>query len=129
VSISDPTPKPQSQTSILIVDDDPGFARAAAELLADHGYRVLGSAMTADEALAESDRLRPDAILLDVRLPDGNGIALARALCAGHDAPRVLLTSSDRQAVQPEPLRESGAIGFIPKPELVRSNLIELFKR
>ena len=69
MSPSDPTSKPQSQTSILIVDDDPGFARAAAELLADHGYRVLGSAMTADEALAESDRLRPDAILLGTVSP------------------------------------------------------------
>ena len=121
--------KSHSQVSVLIVDDDPGFARAAAELLADHGYRVLGPAMSVEEALHESDRLRPDAILLDVQLPDGNGVTLARALCSQPDAPKVLLTSSDRRAVAAEPLRESGAIGFIPKPELVRSDLAELFRR
>jgi len=62
--------------NILIVDDDVPFCRAAAELLADRGFRVLGYAATARDAVAESRRLRPDGILLDVQLPDGYGVTL-----------------------------------------------------
>lgn len=111
------------QTSILIVDDDPGFARAAAEILADRGYRVVGLASTAAQALASCDQLDPDAILLDVRLPDGDGVALAKKLDARRHRPRILLTSSDRKAVSPERVRQSGASGFIPKTCLVRCDL------
>lgn len=119
----------QRQPTILIVDDDREFARAAAELLTDGGFRVLGTALTAGEARQKAARLRPDAILLDVRLPDGNGIALARELCGGPDAPKVLLTSSDPNAVPPKLVGESGAVGFVPKTALARSDLAEFFNR
>jgi ActR/RegA family two-component response regulator len=49
-------------STILIVDDDVPFCRAAAELLADRGFRVLGYAATARDAVAECRRLRPDGI-------------------------------------------------------------------
>lgn len=111
------------QTSVLIVDDDRGFGRAATEMLADRGYRVLGQATTVAEALASCDQLGPDAVLLDVRLPDGDGVSLAETLRARPDRPRVLLTSTDRQAVSPALLRHSGANGFLPKAELACSDL------
>ena len=102
----------------MIVDDDQGFGRVAAEILADRGYRVVGHATTAAEARRQCDLLAPDAVLLDVRLPDGDGVALAGELAAGPHPPTVLLTSSDRKAVPPEHLRRSGAYGFVPKTEL-----------
>jgi CheY-like chemotaxis protein len=111
------------QTSVLIVDDDSGFGRAAAEMLEDRGYRVLGHATTAWAAMAKCRQLSPDAVLLDVRLPDGNGVALAERLRALPDQPRILLTSSDRKAVLAEALSQSGAIGFIPKTDLARTDL------
>jgi two-component system, NarL family, response regulator DevR len=110
-------------TSVLIVDDDDGFARAAAELLADRGYRVVGQAGGAIAALAKCDQLRPDSVLMDVRLPDGDGVTLARRLHQRPDRPAVLLTSSDRRAVSAARLPESGASGFVPKTELARSDL------
>jgi two-component system, NarL family, response regulator DevR len=112
-----------AQTSVLIVDDDRHFGRAAAELLADRGYRVLGQATTAAEALAKCHELDPDAVLLDVRLPDGDGVLLTKSLCSRPGRPRVLLTSTDRAAVPPGLLRQSSASGFIPKSELASSDL------
>jgi DNA-binding NarL/FixJ family response regulator len=111
------------EISVLIVDDDHDFGRAAAELLADRGYRVLGQATTAAEALARCDQLDPDAVLLDVGLPDGDGVTLAQKLNARPHRPRILLTSSDRKAVSPERVRQCGASGFIPKAHLVRCDL------
>jgi DNA-binding NarL/FixJ family response regulator len=113
---------------VLIVDDDCGFGRAAAEMLAGRGYCVLGHATTAVAALALCDRLDPDAVLLDVRLPDGDGVTLAEKLRARSGRPRILLTSTDRKAVSPGPLRQSGASGFIPKAELARSDLDHFLK-
>ena len=117
------------QTTVLIVDDDPGFGRAAAEMLVARGYRVVGKATSADEAVQECNRLRPDAVLLDVSLPDGNGVALAETLGAARERLRILLTSTDRNAVSPARLEHSAASGFVPKPELARTNLDTFFKR
>ena len=124
-----PTPRPElrSQTTILIVDDDLPFRRAAAELLADRGFRVVGCAGTAQEAVAECRRLAPDAVLLDVRLPDGNGVALVSTLRDVPAPPTVVLTSSDPAAAPPERLRNSGASGFVPKSQLANSDLHAFF--
>jgi DNA-binding NarL/FixJ family response regulator len=117
-----------NQTTILIVDDDVPFCRAAAELLADRGFRVVGHARTAREAVVACRRLAPDGILLDVRLPDGHGVQLASALRDGPSPPTIVLTSSDTAAVLPEQLRLSGASAFIPKSQLARSDLERVFK-
>jgi DNA-binding NarL/FixJ family response regulator len=114
-------------STILIVDDDVPFCRAAAELLADRGFRVLGYAATARDAVAESRRLRPDGILLDVQLPDGYGVTLVSERLTVSGSPRIVLMSSDPAAVSPEQLQRSGASGFIPKAKLVRSDLESLF--
>jgi DNA-binding NarL/FixJ family response regulator len=87
------------------------------------GYRVLGHAASVAEASAKCDQLDPDAVLLDVRLPDGDGLVLAKRLAARARRPRILLTSSDRTAVSPQSLHQSGANGFIPKTELAQSDL------
>jgi CheY-like chemotaxis protein len=117
------------QTSILIVDDDPGFGRAAAELLAHRGYRVLGQATSVAEALAQCDQLDPDAVLLDVSLPDGDGVALAEELHARPHPPMILLTSTDSKAVPPETLRQSCANGFVPKTGLAHCDLDRFLRR
>jgi DNA-binding NarL/FixJ family response regulator len=128
-SMAIPTPEPElrAQPTILIVDDDLPFRRAAAELLADRGFRVVGCASTAEEAVAECRRLAPDAVLLDVRLPDGNGVELVSTLRAVPAPPTVVLTSSDHAAAPPERVRNSGASGFVPKSQLANSDLHAFF--
>jgi len=109
-------------TSVLIVDDDGAFRRAAGELLSARGYSVAGEASSAAEALAAAAALHPDAVLLDVGLPDADGTDLvgdlrARAGCV------VLLTSSDPAAVPDALAQECGAAGFVAKPDLAGSPL------
>jgi len=115
-------------TSVLIVDDDPAFGLAAAEMLADRGYCVLARVTTAAEALAKCEQLDPDAVLLDVRLPDGDGVTLAQRLRAGSDRLRILLMSTDRKAVSPASVSQSGATGFVPKSELALRDLDDFLK-
>ena len=109
-------------TAVLIVDDDPGFRERAGRVLADGGYEVIGTATTLEQARTAIRDARPDAVLLDVNLPDGDGIAFAKEL-TGADAPRVLLTSSDAGAVPRRLLERCGAAGFVAKVDLATSDL------
>jgi CheY-like chemotaxis protein len=118
-----------TSTTVLLVDDDLEFGKVAADLLADRGYRVVGHAATANEAVALCDRLDPDAVLLDVRLPDANGVTLAKRLRAASDRPSILLTSTDRLAVGPAVVQLCGASGFVPKTELARTDLDVFLRR
>ena len=74
-----------------MVDDHESFRRFACRLLAAAGYDVVGEADGAEAAVAEAHRLRPALVLLDVMLPDGNGIEAADRL-SDLAGTRVLLT-------------------------------------
>ena len=109
--------------TILIVDDDAPFRRMAAELLAARGFQVVAEAGDAEQALAEYARTKPDAALVDVNLPGGDGFALSRALAAFASHPRVLLTSTDPTAAGPDAITAAGAVGFVAKTELAITDL------
>jgi two-component system nitrate/nitrite response regulator NarL len=113
---------------VLIVDDDAGYRRVAGELLDARGYSVIGQAATAHEGLARTRELGPDAILLDVGLPDGDGIAIAGALSARSDSPRILLVSTDADAVSRADLEACGAAGFVAKSRLAGADLDRYLK-
>jgi DNA-binding NarL/FixJ family response regulator len=106
------------RASVLVVDDDPAFRVTAAWLLRAAGLCVVGEAGSAAEALGAALDLRPDAILLDIELPDEDGLVLAARLTALPWHPRVLLISSDPDAALPEDVGATGASGFVPKHEL-----------
>ena len=102
---------------VLIVDDHQPFRAIARELLESAGYVVTGEATDAAEALAAIAADFPDAVLLDVQLPDRDGFAVAEALATA-DGPAVVLISS-READDYGPrVASSGARGFIPKSKL-----------
>jgi DNA-binding NarL/FixJ family response regulator len=115
------------ECSVLIVDDDAQFRRVAAELLADRGYRVIGEAGNVADGLALAEELRPDAMLVDVNLPDGDGLSVAAHLPA-NDGPRVLLTSTDASATTDRLVRGSGAAGFLSKADLTYAALDRYLK-
>jgi DNA-binding NarL/FixJ family response regulator len=104
-------------TGVLVVDDDPGFRRLAVRLLKRAGLVVAGEADTVSQAKAAVFDLRPEAVLLDVNLPDGNGLSLAGELSQLPWGPRIVLISSDRDAAV-DGLERSGAAAFIPKDEV-----------
>lgn len=112
--------------SVLVVDDDPAFRRLAQRILEACGLAVAGEADTAASALSVAGALRPDAVLVDVGLPDIDGIALARQLTALPWRPRVVLTSSNAEAATASEVRNSGAEAFVPKNELPGAALQDL---
>jgi DNA-binding NarL/FixJ family response regulator len=101
--------------TVLIVDDHAGFRRAARTLLEAEGYVVVGESATGLEALAAVERIHPELVLLDVGLPDVDGLEVCRRLAG--TGPAVVLTSS-RDASDYPGVERIGARGFIPKAEL-----------
>ena len=101
--------------TVLIVDDHPGFRRAARALLEAEGYLVVGESATGGGALEAVERFHPELVLLDVGLPDVDGLEVCRRLAG--TGPAVVLTSS-RDASDYPGVDRIGARGFIPKAEL-----------
>jgi DNA-binding NarL/FixJ family response regulator len=113
--------------SVLIVDDHPGFRTHARRMLECEGYRVVGEAGDVCSGLEAARALEPELAIVDVYLPDGNGFELAARLLALEVAPAVVLTSSHDGSDLGECVGESGARGFVPKAELSRKAIEELW--
>jgi DNA-binding NarL/FixJ family response regulator len=109
--------------SVLVVDDDSVFRGLARRMLIAGGFVVVGEAATVAAAIAAAHELKPDAVLVDVGLPDGDGITLARELVALPWRPRVVLTSTEPTVASAEDVRLSGAGAFVPKDELPNAPL------
>jgi CheY-like chemotaxis protein len=110
-------------TSVLVIDDDAAFRELAVRMLETMGLSVVGEADTVQAATAAALRLRPQAALVDVVLPDGDGVSLAVELAALPWGPRIVLTSNDAEAVSQALARSSGAAAFIAKEDLPDSRL------
>ena len=82
-------------SSVLVVDDDATFRLFARRALTSWGHVVVGEAGSAAEAIQRTSELRPDTVLADLGLPDGDGFTLTRDLLALPCPPRVVLISSD----------------------------------
>jgi len=104
--------------SVLIVDDDDAFRNLATRILTGWGHVVIGEAGTAAEALARVAELRPDTVLIDIGLPDGDGFALTARLRGMPWPVRVVLISSDADRANAAAADRAGASGFVPKDEL-----------
>lgn len=113
--------------SVLIVDDHEPFRRVVRELLQDSGHRVVGEAATGRQALAMVAALRPEAVLLDVGLPDMSGFAVAEQLTGGGHGPAIVLTSADPEADYEALAAGAGARRFVAKSELAGAVLAQLW--
>lgn len=114
-------------TSVLVVDDqDLVRAGLVALLNAAPGVEVIGEARDGLEAVHEAARLRPEVILMDIRLPGLDGVSATARILAGPDNPRVLiLTVFDLDEYVYRALR-AGAAGFLLKdspPETLISGI------
>jgi DNA-binding NarL/FixJ family response regulator len=104
--------------TVLIVDDHDGFRERARALLEADGFDVVGDAADGESAVAAAAALRPDIVLLDIRLPGLDGFAVAELLCGEAHPPAVVLISSRGADVYRRRLATSPARGFITKAEL-----------
>jgi DNA-binding NarL/FixJ family response regulator len=112
--------------TVLIVDDHRVFRARARKLLERAGYRVVGEAADAAEAISATRRLNPDVVLLDVQLPDADGFSVLAQLNLEPHPPQVVLTSSREAADHGSRLEEAAASGFIHKPDLSRASFEQL---
>lgn len=114
-------------TSVLLVDDDPMFRSLTASILNEAGLEVIGAVGDAARAVAAARSFKPDGVLVDIGLPDRDGVDLAHELAALPWRPRVVLTSSDRDAAaRVSPGARDGALSFIPKEDLPGAPLLRL---
>ena len=104
----------QTGARILVVDDDPGIQRAVGTNLGRHGFQVRFAGAGA-EALELVERWRPDLVLLDLGLPDMEGIDVIRSLRARSSVPIVVLSVRESE---PEKVRalDQGADDYLTKP-------------
>jgi len=112
--------------SVLVVDDDASFRELAVGLVRAWGHDVVGEAAGVTEALERAEELHPDTVLIDVGLPDGDGVRLTTRMCSMPWKPRILLISSDSQAATDGEARCAGAVGFIPKSDISDGELRRL---
>jgi CheY-like chemotaxis protein len=113
--------------SVLVIDDDPTSLDLATRLLEEIGAEVVTTAPDGSSAIAAANRTRPDAALVDVGLPDRDGIDLAYELAALPWRPRVVLMSTDSDAVIGIDARQGRErLPFVPKEELAGCRLRRL---
>lgn len=102
--------------TVLIVDDHAGFRSAARAFLEAGGFDVVGEAADGRSAVESARRLLPDVVLLDVKLPDIDGFAVAAELPG--TGSRIVFTSSRGIASYRRRLAANPAWSFIPKSDL-----------
>jgi two-component system response regulator MprA len=114
-----------SAQRVLVVEDDPAIARVLELELGEAGYRVE-VAPAGSEGLAAMERHRPDLVVLDVRLPDMDGLSVCRrARRSGHDMPILMLTALDRVGDRVVGL-DAGADDYLAKPFAIEELLARL---
>jgi DNA-binding NarL/FixJ family response regulator len=118
----------ESPVQVLVVDDQERF-RAVLRDLVDglDGMAVAGEASSGEGALEAAARLKPQLVVMDVRMPGMDGIEATRRLVDAHPDTVVLLVSVDG-ADEMERLRSSGAAGFLPKQQLSRRVLADAWR-
>ena len=110
---TDPDEAPRQR--VLIAEDEALIRLDLAEMLREEGYQVVGEAGDGQEAVELAESLRPDLVIMDVKMPRRDGIDAAAEIAAKRIAPVVLLTAfSQRDLV--EKARDAGAMAYLVKP-------------
>lgn len=100
---------------VLVAEDEALIRLDLVEMLREEGYEVAGQAADGDEAIKLATELRPDLVILDVKMPKVDGIEAASVIAGGRIAAVVILTAfSQRELV--ERARDAGAMAYLVKP-------------
>jgi AmiR/NasT family two-component response regulator len=106
---------PNSATRIVIADDEPLIRIDLRENLESLGYEVVGEAADGKHAVEVARKLRPDIVLMDIKMPEMDGIAALRVLTEENIAPVLLLTAyGEGELVQQA--SDAGAVAYLVKP-------------
>ena len=100
---------------IIIADDEPLMRLDLQEMLENLGHEVVGQAGDGRAAVDLARELQPDLVILDIKMPELDGVSAARVLAEERVAPVLLLTAySDREFI--DGARDAGVMGYIVKP-------------
>ncbi len=103
-----------SQPVVLVADDEPRITKLVALILHDEGFRVV-TAAGGEEALSLAEEVRPDVVILDILMPDLDGIEVMRRLRESRPVPVILLTARGAPADRAKGL-DLGADDYVAKP-------------
>ena len=124
---TDRTSPPRTPLRLLIVDDHEVVRQGLVALLdRREGFQVVAEAGTVAEAIEQADRVEPDLVIMDVRLPDGSGVEACREIRAEHPTIRVVMLTSypDEEAVLSAIV--AGASGYLLKQVRARDLIAAL---
>ncbi|MFV0428814.1 MAG: ANTAR domain-containing response regulator [Arachnia sp.] len=100
---------------VLVAEDEALIRLDLVELLREEGYTVVGEAADGEEAVKLARELKPDLVIMDVKMPKMDGISAAETIAEERIAPIVMLTAfSQRDLV--ERARDAGAMAYVVKP-------------
>ena len=109
------TPTPSTPRRVVVAEDESLIRLDIVEILRDNGYDVVGEAGDGETAVQLATDLRPDLVILDVKMPIMDGISAAEKLNKNHVAPVVLLTAFSQKELV-ERASEAGALAYVVKP-------------
>jgi AmiR/NasT family two-component response regulator len=102
-------------TRVLVAEDEVLIRLDLVEMLIEEGYEVVGEAGDGEAAVALANELKPDLVVMDVKMPKLDGISAAEQIAAERVAPVVMLTAfSQRELV--DRARQAGAMAYVVKP-------------
>src|ERR1700746_413981 len=109
------SPPADKTRRVLVAEDEALIRLDLAEMLSEEGYEVVGQAGDGQEAVDLAEQLRPNLVIMDVKMPRRDGIDAAKEIAAKRIAPIVVLTAfSQRDLV--ERARAAGAMAYLVKP-------------
>lgn len=100
---------------VVIADDESIICMDLREMLGNLGYLVVGEAGDGRSAVNLARELKPDVVLMDIKMPDMDGIEAARVLTGERIAPVVLLTAFSQKDLV-ERAKDAGVVGYLVKP-------------
>lgn len=129
MTIGDPAAEPVLPASILVVDDHTTFAELLTRALArESDLDSLGIAATVEDGVRQSLELRPDIVVMDYHLPDGNGLDAAERILAVRPETRIVMLTGNPSPEALERAAGLGVCGFLPKDGSL-STMLETLRR
>lgn len=111
---------------LLLVDDEPDLLKLVTAILTDDGFENIVAAASVREGVAAAKEEKPDLVILDIMLPDGDGFSLMRQLREFTDVPIIFLTAKDEATDKLAGLG-LGADDYIVKPFLPQELLLRIY--